>query len=82
VSDYTPDCTAEELIRVNSHELTAHLLVRARRELAEERREQERLMRRWEAGLALTHKIGMRVLAADRAGRKMVKVAELLGDVE
>lgn len=72
------DYTADEIIRLNTHPLTAHQLVTARRERHE-------AFARWEAERAslvanIEHaaRIGVRVLAAHKKGRKTVRIADLL----
>jgi hypothetical protein len=74
----TSDYSAEELVRLNSHELTAHLLVMERRERAEDFERHGHAMQTLIQQLQESHRIGLRVLAARKAGRKMVRIADLI----
>ena len=70
--------TVEDLVARNSHELTAHLLLSERRAMREAReqwaRERQALLGRIdEAG-----RIGLRVLTAQAAGRKTVRIYEVV----
>ena len=70
--------TVEELVRVNSHELTAALLVAERSARARERERWEVDRQRLLGLIDGAGRIGMRVLAAQQAGRKTVRIADMV----
>jgi len=72
------DLTPEEIVRVNSHELTALQLVTQRERWAEERMIWEARLRGTMLALTEAQRVGLRVLEAHRAGRKTVRVADML----
>ena len=74
----TDDLTAEEIVRLNSHELTALQLVTERRGRREDAERSAQAYRDTLATLDRAQEIGLRVLAAQRQGRKTVRVADLL----
>lgn len=73
------DPDVAELVRVNSHELTATLLVTERLRRREDASLAAQRHREVMATLDRAQRVGLRVLAAERAGRKTVRVADVLG---
>ena len=71
--------TVEEIVARNSHELTAVHVLSARQHIVEQRRENAEAMRSTLATMNDAHRIGLAVLKANRAGRKMLRVADLIG---
>ena len=72
------DPTAEELVRFNSHELTAHLLVTERLARVEERERWERERQRLLGSIGHAGRIGFRVMLAKSSGRKTVRIADVV----
>ena len=72
--------TAEEIVRVNSHELTAHLLVSAYEQMAQERETQRNDLLHITATIDRAGRIGLRALVAKDRGRKTVRLDDLIGD--
>lgn len=72
------DYTAAEIVASNSHELTAHQLIGAREELAAALDAHRQEMSATLAKIGKAQRIGLAVMRANRAGRKTLKVAELL----
>ena len=70
--------TVESLTRYSSPELVASLLLSARQELADERRRNRAEVQRLLGLIDGTGRIGMRVLVAQQAGRKTVRIADLV----
>jgi len=70
--------TAEYMVAHNSHELTAHQLVTARREMVELSRGHDAAIASVRAQLTDAERIGLAVMRAHRAGRKTVRIAELI----
>lgn len=69
--------TAADLVRVNSHELTATNLVSERRARKDERRRHDEEIAALTKHLDEATRIGRHVLIAERAGRKTVRIADL-----
>lgn len=76
----TEDLTAAEMVARNSHELTAHLLVTARAEHAETIRQYHAHLDAVRANITRAERIGLAVLRAHDAGRKTLRIADLLED--
>ena len=74
--------TVEEIVARNSHELTALHLLNARAYIVEQREASGFEVRRLLGLLDETRRIGMRVLMAQKAGRKTLRIADLIEDDE
>ena len=72
--------TVEQITRVNSHELTAAHVLGAREHILELRRRHQEELEALRATLERSHQIGLRVLRAERAGRKTVKLSDLTSE--
>lgn len=70
--------TVEEIVARNSHELTAVHVLGARAYILDTRTENAEAMQRTLATLDDAHRIGLAVLRAQRAGRRMVRIDEVL----
>lgn len=74
--------TIEQIVRVNSHELTAMHLLSAREDLVEQRRQAAADISALKAHLDDAHRIGLAVLRAKRAGRKTIRIDDVAGEVD
>ena len=72
--------TAEEIVRVNSHELTAHLLVSAYADIKGLRAQYDADRRRMLGTIDRAGRIGLRALVAKDRGRKTMRLDDLIGD--
>lgn len=78
----TEHWTVEEIVAHNSHELTAHLLLSERERTASLLDAHRQEMSATLAKMGKAQRIGIEVFRAQRAGRKTVRVADLVAAAE
>jgi hypothetical protein len=72
--------TVEEIAARNSHELTAVHVLNARAYILSERARHDAELAELRTVIDDAHRIGLAVMRAKRAGRKTVRIVDLIGD--